>query len=145
MNLIECPGCGAEIDEVPLERTSEAFCPACDFPVFFASGPVVRVPVEDGSRERNPGVAGRVRRVAVACPVCAEPNPRDGLHCLRCGALLSPPPPTEPEVEVVPEPEPAPEPPPPPPNRWWIPFLVGVLVGSLVTLLAVLLAVRIAG
>lgn len=136
MSLIECPGCGAEIDDVPAQRTSESFCPVCDFPVFFAAGPVVRVPAEDGSRERNPGVAGRARSVSLPCPSCGEPNRRDALHCLRCGAVLVPPP-VEPVVEVVPEPEPVPEPASPQPSRWWRWFVAGIVVGVVVTLVVI--------
>lgn len=99
MTRITCPNCGTENDDPQGARSSQAFCAACDYPLFFSRG-VTRIVDEDSdmARERHPGVAGLSQRSWLPCPDCGELNPRDGVNCLRCGAIL-----VVPVVEEVPD------------------------------------------
>lgn len=102
MNRILCPNCGVENDDPEGARSSQAFCSTCDFPLFFGRGEVRRPDEDsDAAHARLPGVAGMGRRSWLPCPDCGELNPRDGVNCLRCGALLVVPV-EEPEPELVP-------------------------------------------
>lgn len=98
--LITCPNCGTENEDPQGSRSSRAFCGGCDYPLFFSRG-VTQYVVDDSdmAHERLPGVAGLVQRSWLPCPDCGELNPRDGVNCLRCGAILVSPA----EEEVVDE------------------------------------------
>jgi len=143
MNLIACPQCGAPNSDPQGQRSGDAFCKDCDYPLFFTLGVVQHIDLDDdAATSRLPGVGGRDRRVWLPCPECGELNPRDGVHCLRCGAVLYRP---EPEpvavveetavVEVVVEE--------PPTHEWRCPRMpwatVGFLFGAGLTLAAVAL------
>jgi uncharacterized paraquat-inducible protein A len=142
MNLIACPQCGTANDDPQGLRSGDAFCHECDYPLFFVLGVVQRIEFdEDAAKDRLPGVGGRDRRTWRPCPECGELNPRDGVHCLRCGAVLLKPEP-EPVVvveEVVVEAEPEA----PPTHEWRCPRLpwatVGFVVGVALTLVTVAL------
>jgi uncharacterized paraquat-inducible protein A len=142
MNLIACPQCGTANDDPEGQRSGEAFCSECDYPLFFVLGVVQRIDLDDDSAQsRLPGVGGRDRRVWQPCPECGELNPRDGVHCLRCGAVLAKP---EPELVTVEQPIVEPEPEPEPPTHEWrcprLPWAtVGFLVGVALTLVTVAL------
>lgn len=139
MTNILCPQCGFENADPEGVRSAEGFCESCDYPLFFARGVVVRAEDDsDMARVRLPGVAGMSRRAWLPCPDCGELNPRDGINCLRCGALLARP-------EAEPEPEPpanvvirevliqAPEP------RRWPTFVFGVITGIAATIITLIL------
>ena len=141
MSRILCPNCGTENEDPQGARVSTAFCPTCDFPLFFQRGVAHHVDDDaETARNRLPGVAGIDRRAWIPCPACGELNPRDGENCLRCGASLAPP---EPEEEPIPEGAivvirevlvPA-----EPERRWPWMILCGA-IGSVVTIAAYLLA-----
>jgi hypothetical protein len=142
MNRILCPNCGFENEDPEGARSSVAFCVTCDFPLFFGRGEIKR-PEEDSdaARTRLPGVAGMNRRSWLPCPDCGEQNPRDGVNCLRCGALLVVPV-EEPEPELVPTKTivrevlvPA------APRRRWQLTLVSALGGVVATVIIYLLAI----
>ena len=106
---LDCPSCGAAWlahgGPAPSARTSAAaFCPDCDFPLFWAAaGAEANRRAHDASRRRFPGVDGREALASLACRNCGEPNPPDPqASCLRCGVALTPPPPPPPPP---PEPE----------------------------------------
>jgi len=102
MNRILCPNCGTENDDPEGSRSSQSFCATCDYPLFFSRGVVHKVDTDtEDAKSRLPGVAGLSKRAWIPCPDCGEQNPRDGVTCLRCGAILVPP---EPEPEPEPEP-----------------------------------------
>lgn len=140
MNTVLCPQCGEENSDPEGTRSSNAFCVACDYPLFFARGVVERGPSDtDSARERLPGVAGVAKRAWIPCPDCGELNPRGATNCLRCGAILAIP---EPEVVQAPQ-----------GNvvirevlvhgdarkRWpW--FVLGAFIGTIATIAGVLLA-----
>ncbi len=89
MARITCPNCGTENDDPQGSRSSQSFCAGCDYPLFFSRG-VAAVVADDSdmAHERLPGVAGLAQRAWLPCPDCGELNPRDGVNCLRCGAIL---------------------------------------------------------
>lgn len=89
MMRITCPNCGTENDDPQGSRSSQAFCAGCDYPLFFSRG-VANYVTDDSdlAHERHPGVAGLAQRSWLPCPDCGELNPRDGVNCLRCGAIL---------------------------------------------------------
>ena len=140
MNTVLCPQCGVENSDPEGNRSSNAFCVACDYPLFFARGVVARGSTDtDLARERLPGVAGVARRAWIPCPDCGELNPRDATNCLRCGAILA-----------VPEPEPVQA---PQGNvvirevlvhgdirRRWPWFILGLFVGSALTVAVAFIA-----
>jgi hypothetical protein len=108
-----CPGCGIVVTLEPGRRDAAAFCPSCDYPLFWAGGRATVLDTNadaEASLRRLPGTAGMVTVGMITCWQCREPNPVTNTFCLRCGADLSGPP-----VVVEPEPEPVPPPPPPPP------------------------------
>ncbi|MGN6245228.1 MAG: hypothetical protein ACTHQ3_16360 [Motilibacteraceae bacterium] len=120
--LVGCPGCGRSSWIHTRRRSSEDFCPDCDYPLFWARGRVVRADGDsDGASVRRlPGTAGRTTVATRPCPSCSELNPLGNVTCLRCGSLM------DPVVEVAaPEPEPVPvpvavaEPEPSPGFPWW--------------------------
>lgn len=89
MTRITCPNCGTENDDPQGSRSSNAFCAGCDYPLFFSRGVANYVPDDSElAHERHPGVAGLAQRTWLPCPDCGELNPRDGINCLRCGAIL---------------------------------------------------------
>lgn len=101
MSTVLCPQCGIENSDPEGTRSSNAFCVSCDYPLFFARGVVNHGSSDtDFARERLPGVAGVAKRAWIPCPDCGELNPRDGINCLRCGAILALP---EPEAIAAPE------------------------------------------
>ena len=106
-----CPGCGIVVTLETGRRDAAAFCPSCDYPLFWAGGRVSVIDANgdaEASLRRLPGTAGMVTVGMITCWQCREPNPVTNSFCLRCGADLSGPP-------VVVEPAPVLEPPPPPP------------------------------
>ena len=108
-----CPGCGIIVVLEPGRRDAAAFCPSCDYPLFWAGGRVTVLDTKaeaEASLRRLPGTAGMVTVGMITCWQCREPNPVTNTFCLRCGADLSGPP-----VVVEPEPVYVPPPPPPPP------------------------------
>lgn len=120
--LVACPGCGRSSWIHTRRRSSEDFCPDCDYPLFWARGRVLRADGDsDGASVRRlPGTAGRTTVATRPCPSCSELNPLGNITCLRCGSLM------DPIVEVAaPEPEPMPvavavaEPEPSPGFPWW--------------------------
>ncbi len=146
---ITCPACGTVSQFQEVGRDAGAFCPACDYPLFWARGDR-RQGNEDGESQvglrRLPGTVGRVSEATLDCPVCAEPNLLTASVCVRCGALLHPAPP-EPEVDPLPPPpEPEPEPAPvvvveeaTPARVIWPWVLCAVLAVAAVVILVVLL------
>ncbi len=144
MKMVSCPQCGTPNRDGAGERSAEAFCSNCDYPLFFATGMVQRVDeVSLDALNRMPGVAGRDRRTWTACPVCGELNPRDALHCLRCGAVLRP---ISIETEAAPAPAPIPLPPPQlpvvePPKKRWPLFVFGFICGVALSALTVAIVV----
>jgi hypothetical protein len=86
--MIACPQCGSPNEDPQGIRRGDAFCSECDYPLFFVMGIVERIEDDDSALSRLPGVGGRDRRVWQPCRECGELNPRDGVHCLRCGAVL---------------------------------------------------------
>lgn len=122
---LTCPGCGSPTEVAIGARGADAFCPRCDYPLFWAATATTTGPrtgdLGEGLR-RLPGTAGRVTIGMVSCWQCREQNPVTATICLRCGADLSGPPP---------EPPPPPPPvlaPPAPPRRlvwpWALAFIV---------------------
>ena len=124
MPEIVCPGCSQVVSFVAIRRSSDEFCPKCDYPLFWA--PTAVPMATPGSTNlatlrRLQGAGGRQRVGTRVCPECGEHNPIAETHCIRCVAELDPKP-------VVPEPEPepvvqllVPPPPPAPPGRpWWV-------------------------
>lgn len=89
MTRITCPNCGTENEDPQGSRSSQAFCGGCDYPLFFSRGVANDVTDDsDMAQQRLPGVAGLAQRTWLPCPDCGELNPRDGVNCLRCGAIL---------------------------------------------------------
>lgn len=86
--MIACPQCGSPNADPQGVRRGDAFCSECDYPLFFVMGIVERIEDDDSALSRLPGVGGRDRRVWQPCRECGELNPRDGVHCLRCGVVL---------------------------------------------------------
>jgi hypothetical protein len=113
MATLTCPGCGSEVEVGQFSKSSEEFCPTCDYPLFWATPPH-EVVLESGdgadtTLRRLPGAGGRLQIATAACPTCNELNALDATTCIRCGGpmvLVEP----EPEPEPAPEPEPEPEP-----------------------------------
>jgi hypothetical protein len=100
---ILCPQCGVTNNDPEGLRSSNSFCVACDYPLFFTATTVQRPNLEtEMARNRLPGVAGKIRRVSQSCPDCSELNPPENTNCLRCNAPLIPI--IEEEPVVVPEP-----------------------------------------
>lgn len=132
---IVCPECGHEASFVAIRRSSDEFCPQCDYPLFWAPAAVpMATPGSSNlaTLRRLPGAGGRQRVGSKVCPECGELNPVTETHCIRCGSDLDP----KPLPEPTPEPirtvmlPPPPAPPPEPTRPWWvIPALVvlGVL------------------
>lgn len=108
MPNLECPSCGTVSFLASFDKDSDAFCRVCDFPLFWAreTADVAAGGDQSGEqRQRLPGVAGHRVLGGLACPVCRETNPYDGINCYRCGSPLHP----EPEpVPPPPQPEPLP-------------------------------------
>lgn len=137
----DCPGCGAQWlanattpDAGSSRATAAAFCPDCDFPLFWsAEGAAAKRRSHEAARRRHPGVDGREALARIDCRVCGEPNlPDPTAACVRCASPLTPP-----------RPQPAPPEPvtvyvdvPVPPRRWQIATAVSstLLVASLVGL-----------
>jgi hypothetical protein len=99
-----CGGCQASwVGRGIRPNSAAAFCPACDYPLFFGTRPAAAPRSETRSAQRRlPGVEGRDALGRVVCRSCGEPNPPDEQAlCLRCGAYLTPPKPETVHVEVV--------------------------------------------
>jgi hypothetical protein len=128
---VTCPECGTVARVTVNRRESHDFCVNCDFPLFWTPSQVVRDDSDAAAHaalKRLPGTAGRQTIGSMACPVCNEANPINGVTCLRCHADLHP---------AAPAPKPEPVAPPPPvaapakPSIWpWV--AVGVLTLALV-------------
>ena len=136
MPEIVCPECGTRTDLPAIRRSSDEFCPHCDYPLFWVSSAVaVTKPGvnSDSTLRRLPGAGGRQRVGSKVCPDCGELNPVTETNCLRCRAELDPKPPAP--VVIAPAPAPvvhtAPPPPPPPPPEipipWWR-YALGALI-----------------
>ena len=100
---IVCPECGHLSSFVAIRRSSDEFCPQCDYPLFWA--PTAVPMATPGSTNlatlrRLPGAGGRQRVGSKVCPECGELSPLTETHCIRCGADLDPKP--------IPVPSPAP-------------------------------------
>lgn len=140
---ITCPSCGTVSHFEEMGRDAAAFCRVCDYPLFWARGPVGSGAAGEQGGEglrRLPGTAGRVQLATIDCPVCTEPNPVSATICIRCGSDLRPVPttPVEPVV-LTPAPPPPPPPPPPPAKRVIWPWIVlAVLAVAAVVILLVL-------
>jgi len=150
---IACPGCGAVVDLPAMSRSSEEFCPSCDFPLFWAGGGGRHD--DEGSLalavRRRPGTSGRQLVATETCPACQELNKPTNTYCQRCGAELHPSPPpvtpviAEPAVEAPPysppPPRPAPTPAPAPPRAeprpWWRGWIVVALLFLLLAAVAI--------
>jgi hypothetical protein len=135
--LVTCPECGLATTIALHRRDAAGFCPACDYPLFWAPTRIVL----DGegrageSLRRLPGTAGRATVASLTCPHCAEQNPLAASVCVRCGRSLvlepaAPEPEPEPVVVPVAEPEPEPE----PRSTTWIWVVAALAVLALVTL-----------
>ncbi|MBF0687306.1 MAG: hypothetical protein IR158_05990 [Cellulomonas sp.] len=136
-DTVTCPECGTRSTLDLLRRDASAFCPQCDFPLFWADRGAARAAASDvdqGPVRRSPGVEGEVAGVVVACLVCGEHNAHARGPCVRCGAdltprpapVLPPPPAPEPEPQVleVLVPVPCTHP------RTWVVALVSALLGA---------------
>lgn len=140
---VTCPECGATSSVRAGRRMASDFCPACDYPLFWARPQSVSAgdTMTDDARRRAPGASGSAVTASLHCPRCAELNLPSAVECVRCGAPMNPPP------------EP-PEPPPPPPvvvvqapperilvpcghPRTWLVVLLTALVTIPLTLLVV--------
>ena len=124
---ITCPDCATVTLLPEVRRDADSFCPTCDYPLFWArtAALVGATGVASGAGLRRlPGTAGHSTEVSFACPVCREPNPVDGVLCIRCNSELRPAP-----IVVIPEP-----PPPPAPapvvvaKRPWWPWALAALI-----------------
>lgn len=124
MTDIVCPECGHESSFVAIRRSSEEFCPQCDYPLFWAPSAVpMATPgsTNTATLRRLPGAGGRHRVGSKVCPECGELSPLTETHCIRCGADLDPKPLPEPEPEPIRQVVVPPPPPPPEPTRpWWV-------------------------
>jgi hypothetical protein len=118
---ITCPSCGHRSELVAIRRSSEEFCPQCDYPLFWAASAIPATTPganSDTTLRRLPGAGGRQRVGSKVCPSCGELNPLGQTHCLRCTSELDPkPPPPPPPIVIVP--------PPPPPAVVVIPEPIG--------------------
>ncbi|MAT03656.1 MAG: hypothetical protein CL424_01230 [Acidimicrobiaceae bacterium] len=137
---IVCPECGHESSFVAIRRSSDEFCPQCDFPLFWA--PTAVPMATPGSTNmatlrRLPGAGGRQRVGSKVCPECGELSPLTETHCIRCGADLDPKPVPAPEPEPIREVLVPPPPPPPEPTRpWWvIPAIVLAGIANIILLI----------
>jgi hypothetical protein len=148
MSMITCPGCGSQVEIDQYAKSSQEFCPTCDYPLFWATPPPPLV-FEDGTNtdttmRRLPGAGGKQTVASVACPTCMELNALDAVTCIRCGGPMvlveaepEPEPEREPEPELEPEPEPVfiEE-----PARDWRPWaLLALLILTAIVLLIILL------
>jgi hypothetical protein len=138
----------AQLDEV--NRDAQAFCRVCDYPLFWirsaATGEGEGGLGGDPGLRRLPGTAGLVVVATLPCWNCDEPNPINGVNCIRCGLDLhpmpvveAPPPPPEPEPFVEPEQPPPPLPPLIP--RAWIPAGVAAILLMLWCIIGAIVAI----
>ncbi|MFN8075066.1 MAG: hypothetical protein U0Q15_06550 [Kineosporiaceae bacterium] len=135
---LTCPDCGSVVDVDLARREAAGFCPACDYPLFWARPGDVLEPAgggdtdTDGAHHRAPGTLGTDALVSVPCPACGELNPPGAATCWRCGSGLepAPPPPPAPIPSPLPEPEVVVVHAPGPPWWWWaLVAAAGVVVG----------------
>ena len=136
---VTCPSCSVVSFVAPSRRDAAGFCPACDFPLFWAGSRLAAGEDDtddDGSHRRLPGTIGRSALASVPCPSCRELNQPSAVVCVRCGADMHPAPvpelPAPAPVIVLPEPEPEQK------VLWWPPFAAAALLGVLVILAMVL-------
>jgi hypothetical protein len=133
METVTCPECGRTTAIAGHRRDAASFCPACDFPLFWAPTRVVLDGdgrAADDSLRRLPGTAGRATVASLTCPHCAEQNPISATVCVRCGRSLHPEP-----VSVAPAAAPVPEPvvvEPEPESRAWDWVWVAALIAALI-------------
>lgn len=145
MPEIFCPECGHQSDLVSIRRSSEEFCPQCDYPLFWVSSTVPTTTPganSDTTLRRLPGAGGRHRVGSKVCPECGELNPLAEIHCLRCTAELDPKPVEAPVVVVAPPPPPPPAPVPEPEPIvtpwWWWPAAVVIAAAIAIPILIAL-------
>jgi hypothetical protein len=134
MNEVTCPTCGTVTQLSDISRDAGAFCRVCDYPLFWTRGAATGAGPTDLSDDtglrRLPGTAGLVTIATFNCWNCDEPNPVNGLRCLRCAADLHPAPPVliPPALPTIPAPivEAPPPPPPKPPliPPEWVPAVI---------------------
>lgn len=103
---VTCPECGTVADVSAGGRAASDFCPACDYPLFWARATTAPAAgsVTDDARLRAPGTGGTTTASSLPCPACGEQNPPAGVTCLRCAADLRPAPPPAPEPVPPPVP-----------------------------------------
>jgi hypothetical protein len=127
--VVECPGCGTDVEIETGSRSAELFCARCDYPLFWVTPPRSLQDEDDTGDmvlRRRPGAAGIRLPATIPCPTCRELNLVMELICVRCGSPMHPEPEPEPEpelvvvVELAPPPEPEPEP------GWWEPWMTAV-------------------
>ncbi|MBO3088033.1 hypothetical protein [Cellulomonas dongxiuzhuiae] len=109
-DTVTCPECGTRAALDLLRRDASAFCPQCDYPLFWADRGGARAAASDADPapvRRSPGVEGELAGVVVACLVCGEHNAHARGPCVRCGSDLTPRP--APVLLPPPAPEPAPQ------------------------------------
>jgi hypothetical protein len=147
MPRLSCPGCAAVVDLPNLNRSSEEFCPSCDFPLFWA-GAGAR-PDEEGSLalavRRRPGSSGHQLVATETCPECQELNKPSNVYCHRCGAEMHPQAPLVTAVaRTVQAPPPAPDAPTTPLAQapvevrpWWRGWLLVALLFFLLAAVAI--------
>ena len=108
---LACPECGTLTEVTLSRRDATDFCPACDYPMFWARPSDVTGSASvtgDDARRRSPGASGESALATVPCPHCAELNLPGAWLCVRCdGSMIPEPPPPPPPVLM---PQPAPEP-----------------------------------
>ncbi|MFP4311607.1 MAG: hypothetical protein ACLFS9_06435 [Nitriliruptoraceae bacterium] len=142
---VECPGCGLLLVGESPRPTAAWFCPACDFPVFWAApSPQPSAPEQRRARRRLPGTAGRETLAAEVCWNCGERNEPGVTACLRCAATL-PKPPTPEAEKVVVEVERLVAVPHLVRMSSWAYLAAGLLGGAAIAVAATLLVVRLAG
>lgn len=143
---ITCPECGHRSELVSIRRSSEEFCPQCDFPLFWVGSDLPMTTPganSDSTLRRLPGAGGRHRVGSKVCPACGELNPLGETHCLRCREELDPKPVAPPPAVVVappplPPPPPEPEPEPITTPWWWWPTAALIASAILIPILAAL-------
>ncbi|MCL3861862.1 hypothetical protein [Actinotalea sp. K2] len=135
--MTSCPECGTTSVVRPSRRDAEDFCPACDYPLFWArSYPAATAPAgdSDDARRRAPGASGATLIATVPCPSCFELNLPGAWLCIRCDGSMTPPPPPVPAPVLmpvlVPDPVTVREPTPAERFPWWWFVAMVVAVGG---------------
>lgn len=142
---VTCPECGTLATINVGGRASSDFCQTCDYPLFWAKGRAQQAVAEDTTDAlfRAPGTSGAATPSAIGCPACGEQNPPVRETCLRCHAVLRPPPaaptppPAAPEPVIVINPAPVVE------CNHWPSWAVALVASATTAVLAVLVVVLI--